>query len=131
MKQSAIAICFALAAAISMPASAHECRVRDGYIRGSFEGACDEKAGVANGYGEASSTDSYIGMFVDGHPDGKGVYTWQNGGRLEGTFKAGKANGPGTYVSAKGVRYEGPFENGKLTGAKREDCPVTRGPLEC
>lgn len=59
------------------------------------------------------------------------MYTWENGARLEGTFKADKAEGPGFYVSAKGVRYEGPFHNGKLVGAKPEDCPATRGPLNC
>ena len=132
MKQSALnAICFAVATAIATPVLSHGCRVRDGYIRGSFEGGCDEKAGVAQGYGEASAVDTYVGMFVNGHPDGKGVYTWENGARLEGTFKAGKAHGPGLYVSSKGTRYEGPFESGKLNGAKPEDCPTTQGPLNC
>jgi hypothetical protein len=72
-----------------------------------------------------------IGHFVDGRLDGKGVYTWENGARLEGTFKADKAEGPGVYVSSSGVRYEGPFHNGKLVATKREDCPQTPGPLEC
>ena len=35
-------------------------------------------------------------------PTGKGVYTWENGARLDGSFKEGKAHGPGVYVSAKG-----------------------------
>jgi hypothetical protein len=132
MKQSAMNImCFVVAAAIATPVLSHDCRVRDGYLRGSYEGACQEKSEIAQGHGEAEGADMYVGMFVDGHPDGKGVYTWENGARLEGTFKAGKAHGPGFYVSAKGVRYEGPFQNGKLVGAKREDCPATQGPLEC
>jgi hypothetical protein len=68
---------------------------------------------------------------LKGRPDGKGLYTWENGAKLEGIFKAGKANGPGLYISAKGVRYDGRFENGKLNGAAPDDCPVTKGPLTC
>ena len=110
---------------------AHDCQVRNGYLRGSYEGGCNEKNERASGHGEAKGADSYVGNFVDGHVDGKGVYTWENGARLEGTFRADKAEGPGVYVSAKGVRYEGPFHNGTLIGAKREDCPATQGPLNC
>jgi hypothetical protein len=113
------------------PAAAHDCRVLNGYLRGHYDGGCDEKSELANGHGEATGADKYVGTFVKGRLDGKGVYTWENGARLEGTFKAGRADGSGVYVSAKGVRYEGPFENGKLTGAKPEDCPVTQGPLGC
>jgi hypothetical protein len=110
---------------------AHDCRVRNGYLRGSYDGGCNEKIEMAQGRGEAKGADSYVGDFVDGRLDGKGVYTWENGARLEGTFKADKAEGAGLYVSAKGVRYEGPFHSGKLIGAKREDCPATQGPLNC
>jgi hypothetical protein len=59
------------------------------------------------------------------------VYTWENGARLDGSFKVGKAHGPGVYISAKGVRYEGQFVNGKLDGLKTTDCPSTPGPLTC
>lgn len=112
-------------------ALAHDCRVKNGYLRGSYEGGCNEKIEMASGHGEAHGADSYVGDFLNGHVDGKGVYTWENGARLEGTFKGDKADGPGVYVSAKGVRYEGPFHNGKLIGAKPQDCPTTQGPLSC
>lgn len=118
--------------AVAMPAAAHDCRVLgNGLLRGHYEGGCEEKNEIAQGHGEAKGADSYVGMFVKGRPEGKGVYVWENGARLEGTFKAGRADGPGVYVSAKGVRYEGPFDKGRLPGARPEDCPVTRGPLEC
>jgi hypothetical protein len=113
------------------PAAAHDCRVvGNGYLRGHYEGDCNEKDEIADGQGEATGADKYVGMFVRGRPEGKGVYTWSSGARLEGTFKAGRADGPGFFVSASGVRYEGPFSGGKLVSAKREDCP-TRGPLTC
>jgi hypothetical protein len=117
--------------AIAGTSAAHDCQVRNGYLSGYYEGGCNEKNERANGQGEAKGADRYIGNFVDGRLDGKGVYTWENGARLEGTFKADKAEGPGVYVSAKGVRYEGPFHNGKLVRAKPEDCPATQGPLNC
>jgi hypothetical protein len=109
---------------------AHDCRVTDPYLRGSYEGECD-KTETAHGQGEAKGADAYVGEFVKGKPEGKGVYTWQKGGRLEGTFKAGKADGPGVYTAAGGTRYDGPFENGKLKGSNPGDCPATPGPLNC
>jgi len=125
---------FALAASLcvaSALAAAHDCRVvGNGYLRGHYDGECNEKDETANGQGEATGADRYVGMFVKGRPEGKGVYTWEDGARLEGTFKAGKAQGSGVYVSASGARYEGPFDGGKLVNAKPADCP-TRGPLSC
>jgi hypothetical protein len=127
-----IALVAPLASLVLAGASvAHDCEVRNGYLRGYYEGGCNEKTETANGHGEAKGADTYVGNFVDGRLDGNGVYTWENGARLEGTFKADKAEGPGVYVSAKGARYEGPFHNGKLVAAKREDCPATQGPLNC
>ena len=101
------------------------------YIRGDYQGDCDEETELAQGLGEAKGADSYVGNFVKGRPEGKGVYTWQNGARLDGSFKVGKAHGPGVYISANGVRYEGQFVNGKLEGLKPSDCPSTPGPLTC
>ncbi len=84
---------------------------------------------MAQGHGEATGADRYVGYFVQGKPDGKGVYTWADGTRLEGSFKAGVANGSGIYMSAKGVRYEGQFVNGKLEGLKGADCPAVPAPV--
>jgi hypothetical protein len=118
--------------AVAATGAAHDCRVvGNPYLRGSYEGDCQEKNEVAHGQGEARGADSYVGSFVKGRPDGKGTYTWENGAKLEGSFKDGRANGPGVYVSAAGVRYEGQFANGKLDGLKAPDCPSTPGPLTC
>jgi len=132
MKRLALQLfCFAASLCASSLILAHDCRVRDAYLRGSYEGDCDEKTETANGQGEAKGSDTFVGAFVKGRPEGKGTYTWENGARLEGTFKGGKAQGQGVYVSSKGVRYEGAFESGKLEGMKKEDCPATPGPVAC
>jgi hypothetical protein len=125
-------ICFTVLAVTAAPAMAH-CTVERGnpYIRGDYQGDCDESTELAQGQGEATGADRYVGYFAQGKPDGKGAYTWANGARLEGTFKNGKAHGAGVYISPKGVRYEGQFVDGKLGTLKPEDCPVTRGPLAC
>jgi hypothetical protein len=125
-------ICFAVLFVTAIPAMAH-CTTGRGnaYIRGDYQGECDESTELAQGQGEATGADRYVGYFVQGKPDGKGTYTWANGARLEGNFKNGKAHGAGVYISAKGVRYEGEFLDGKLGTLKSEDCPATPGPLAC
>lgn len=123
-------ICFAVSLIVAAPALCHDCRVLgNGYLRGSYEGDCEEKSELAHGQGQAMGADTYVGSFVKGRPDDKGTYTWENGAKLEGSFKDGKANGAGVYVSARGVRYEGQFAKGKLEGLKAPDCPPTPGPL--
>ena len=113
---------------LAAPALSHDCRVLgNGYLRGSYEGGCEEKNELAQGQGTAKGADSYVGNFVKGRPDGKGVYTWENGARLDGTFRSGKAQGPGVYVSAAGVKYEGEFDNGKLAGAEGRRLPGDAG----
>lgn len=126
-----VLLCSAVLMTLAAPALSHDCRVRDAYLRGGYEGDCDNRTELAQGKGEAKGADTYIGYFAKGRPDGKGVYTWEKGGRLDGSFKDGKAQGPGIYVSAKGTRYEGQFVNGKLEGLKTADCPSTPGPLNC
>jgi hypothetical protein len=125
-------ICFAVLVVTAMPATAH-CTVERSnvYIRGDYQGECDESTELAQGQGEATGADRYVGHFAKGKPDGTGTYTWANGARIEGTFKNGKAHGAGIYVSPKGVRYEGQFVDGKLGRLKSADCPATPGPLTC
>jgi len=121
-----------VALAVAAPALSHDCRVLgNGYLRGSYEGDCEDKDELAHGQGMAKGADSYVGGFAKGRPDGKGVYTWESGARLDGTFRNGNAHGPGVYVSASGVRYEGDFDNGRLAALKGADCPATQGPVRC
>ena len=124
--------CAAASMLCAMPATAHDCRVTgNGYLKGSYEGDCDERTERAHGQGEAKGTDAYVGSFVKGKPDGGGTYTWANGATLAGAFKDGKAHGHGVFTSAMGVRYEGDFVNGRLESVKPADCPNTPGPVGC
>jgi hypothetical protein len=123
-------ICFAVSLGVAATAMSHDCRVLgNGYLTGSYEGDCDENTERAHGEGEAKGADTYVGSFAKGRPDGKGVYTWADGARLDGYFKEGKASGTGVYVSARGVRYEGKFVNGKLEAMKPSDCPAVPAPV--
>jgi len=124
-------ICLATLFVTGTPAMAHCQAAGNAYIEGDYQGDCDEATELAQGKGQATGADSYVGYFVQGRPDGKGTYKWANGARLEGTFKNGKAHGAGVYISAKGVRYEGQFLDGKLGSLKPEDCPATPGPIIC
>ncbi len=131
MRLSFTLFCPVLFLTLAVPGWCHDCRVRDRYLRGVYEGDCDERSELAHGKGEAKGADRYVGEFVKGRPDGKGTYTWENGARLEGSFKQGKAHGSGVYISAKGTRYEGDFIKGKFAGLLPADCPSTPGPLTC
>ena len=122
-------VCCAMLIAFSSPALPHDCRLKDGYLVGAFNGECDERTELAEGPGEAQGANAYVGNFVKGKPDGKGVYTWEDGSRLDGNFKDGKAHGTGVYVSSKGTRYEGQFVNGKLPAMKASDCPAVPAPV--
>jgi MORN repeat len=121
-------VCIAVALLIGAPAISHDCRVRDAYLRGAYEGECNERTELAQGKGEAKGADTYVGHFAKGRPDGKGIYTWESGARLDGSFKEGKAHGLGVYVSTKGVRYEGQRQAGRI-----EECRLSfkPGPFTC
>lgn len=59
--------CLAASLALAAPVPAHDCRVLgNGYLRGSYEGDCEEKSELAHGQGEAKGADSYVGSFVKG-----------------------------------------------------------------
>ena len=128
LKIAVVAVLCALAGA----AMSHGCEDHlPLYLRGYYEGGCDESTELAQGHGEAQGADRYVGDWMRGKPSGKGIYIWENGARYEGEFKNGKVDGRGAYTSAKGVRYEGGFTDGKLKELQPPDCPTTPGPLNC
>lgn len=124
---------FAVIASLGLApvAFAHGCDPVDKYLIGHYHGQCDDATELPQGKGEAKGADTYVGEFMQGKPDGNGIYTWENGARLTGSFKDGKAHGTGVFVSSHGVRYEGDFSHGKLAAIRIADCPKTPGPLSC
>lgn len=81
--------CGAVLRTLASPAMSHDCRVRDAYLRGTYEGDCDERTEMAQGKGEAKRADTYAGDFIKGKPAGKGVYTLAE--RCAGTEASRKA----------------------------------------
>ncbi len=71
------------------------CRVLMPSISDIYTGEC--RQGLADGYGEATGTDSYRGQFRRGLPDGEGIYTWASGATYRGRWKKGMRDGMGTY----------------------------------
>jgi hypothetical protein len=132
MNKIAMALGAAALVVLTTPAAAHDCRVvGSDFLKGSYEGDCDERTERASGRGEARGQDRYVGSFAKGRLEGEGMYTWKSGATLVGTFKAGKAHGAGVYTTAEGVRYQGTFVDGRLDELKRPDCPSTPGPINC
>ena len=81
---------------LATPAMSHDCRVRDAYLRGVYEGDCDERTEMAQGKGEAKGADTYVGEFVKGRPTGKGVYTWETARAWTVASRKAKPMAPGS-----------------------------------
>jgi hypothetical protein len=62
--------------------------------------------------------DRYEGQFVDGRPEGQGIYTYKNRDRYEGEFSNGLPNGQGTFIFADDGRVEGVFKDGNITSGQ-------------
>lgn len=96
-----------------------DCKVLLKELFGAYEGDC--KNGFAHGKGVAKGIDSYFGLFKEGLPSGKGVYTYQNGDVFVGTFKNGQKNGEGEF------RYLVHGKDSVVTGVWKSN--VYKGPL--
>lgn len=58
----------------------------------------------------------YEGSIFHGRMEGRGIFYFRNGDRIEGHFFGNKANGAGVLVRKDGTRHAGEFYNGFLTG---------------
>ena len=58
----------------------------------------------------------YVGQFVNGLKEGKGIYYYNSGSRYEGDYKNDKREGKGIYYYNNGNRYEGDWINGSKEG---------------
>lgn len=86
------------------------------------------KGNCKNGYGtyDFSNGKKYVGNFVNGQFEGKGIFTWPPGGKTikyEGDFRYSKLDGKGTlefYSNKNGIKekiiYIGEFFNNKRHG---------------
>ena len=90
------------------------CQVAIDLIKGTYTGPCVN--GKASGKGKAVGIDLYEGEFLNGFPEGKGMYTWKDGHYFIGQFKKGKMDGAGDmyYESSKG-------EDSVITGFWKKD----------
>lgn len=73
-------------------------------ISAKYEGEC--KKGKANGNGQAEGTDTYVGVFKDGLPNGQGIYKWENGNSYNGLWVNGKRDGEGTMTFKRGGKTD-------------------------
>lgn len=72
------------------------CKVLLANISQKYKGKCLN--GLAEGKGEAKGEDSFVGLFHEGYPEGKGKYTFKNGNFFEGYWKKGKKDGEGVFT---------------------------------
>ncbi|MDO9256924.1 MAG: hypothetical protein Q7U54_15495 [Bacteroidales bacterium] len=99
-----------------------ECKVLLKGISGSYKGDC--KDGLANGKGTATGEDSYTGAFLNGLPEGKGVYKYKNGNMFSGYWKNGLKNGRGEFkslVNGKATLIKGYWKDGDYAGISEPD----------
>src|SRR4051812_46347178 len=71
----------------------NSCKVLMETISSQYKGNC--KKGLADGEGEASGIDKYIGTFKMGFPNGKGTYYFKNHNFFVGNFQEGVKEGKG------------------------------------
>lgn len=90
------------------------CKVTDSSLTGWYRGGCSN--GKANGLGTAIGRDKYVGNFVDGVAQGKGLYSWSNGDSYDGEFSKNELHGKGAFKWHSGESYVGGFVNGNRTG---------------
>jgi hypothetical protein len=90
------------------------CVVKMKEIAGQYTGAC--AGGKANGKGKAVGIDEYEGDFVNGYPEGKGMYIWKDGHYFIGSYIKGNKEGKGDmyYEAANG-------SDSVITGFWRKD----------
>jgi hypothetical protein len=98
------------------------CKVLLKEISGSYKGGCRD--GLANGKGTATGEDSYTGNFLNGLPEGKGVYKYKNGNMFSGYWKNGLKNGKGEFkslVNGNATVIKGYWKEGDYAGTSEPD----------
>jgi len=94
-----------------------ECKVLLPEISGTYEGKC--KKGFAQGKGKAVGIDTYEGRFRKGLPEGVGTYTYASGAKYIGEWLGGKREGKGIYTfkfNGSDSIQDGLWEKGEYLG---------------
>jgi len=81
-----------------------------------YEGDWENDVKHGKGYEILPTGSHYEGDFLNGKPDGYGVFKWKNGEIYEGEWKSGLKHGKGIWRGIKGESYEGDWKNGKAEG---------------
>lgn len=98
------------------------CKVLLKEISGTYKGDC--KDGLADGKGTATGEDSFTGIFLNGLPEGKGVYKYKNGNMFSGYWKNGLKNGKGEFkniIDGKASFIKGYWKDGEYAGTTQPD----------
>lgn len=98
------------------------CKVLMPEISGTYKGKCSN--GLAEGKGKAKGTDTYVGMFKNGWPDGRGKYTYKNGNVFIGNWSKGLKEGEGVFyysVNGKKEVLRGYWKKGEYVGQSAPD----------
>lgn len=112
-----LSLLFTLLFSTSYAQQSDSCKVKLHEISGAFKGEC--KRGFAHGSGTAQGTDTYIGNFKNGLPEGEGKYIYANGNTYTGTFHNGLKDGKGIFRFLEdGTLFvqEGYWLNGEYEG---------------
>ncbi|WP_374536434.1 MORN repeat-containing protein [Chitinimonas taiwanensis] len=115
-------LCFFAAIIITTATQVHaNCKVLDPELQGHYSGDCSS-AGFAEGFGEASSSDSsYKGYFKNGKKHGQGVKTWhKTGDQYRGEFHDDYRQGWGIYTWGTQSPWAGQSHEGEYLKDQRE-----------
>ena len=79
---------------------------------GVYLGALDRREELQHGYGKLFRVDGsmYLGQWVNGDREGRGMETAADGASYEGQYKANQRHGHGRQVFANGDSYNGQWE---------------------
>lgn len=101
-----------------------DCKVLKAEISLIYKGDC--KNGLAEGKGDASGRDHYVGEFKKGLPHGKGTYEWSTGEVYEGDWRRGLRQGSGEFFfieNGKDTTLSGRWLKDEFVGSNSKEAP--------
>jgi len=88
----------------------------DGHYVGDMKGSLRHGVGKYIWDSGPNKDEVYEGDWKDDQITGKGIYTWQNGGKYEGVLKDSRMTGKGIYTWPDGQKYDGDWKDSRMTG---------------